>query len=137
VNTTMVASATRAQLRKSVRQYLDAMRALGRTPNRTVAFENVPRTAWLLDDPVPHAKRRRYLLLDDGDTWCETVYGPQPASSGLSNTYRWLAEPTPALSYALGRSLDDAREGGSGFLISATETGVLYSVSDRRALPRC
>jgi hypothetical protein len=136
VNTTIIASTTRAQLKKSVRQYLDAMRALGRAPNRTVAFESVPRTAWLLDDPVPHAKRRRYLLLDDGDTWCETVYGPQPASSGLANTYRWLAEPTPTLSYALGRSLDDAREGGSGFLIPTVETGVLYSVSDRRAVPR-
>ena len=136
MNTTIIASTTRAQLKKSVRQYLDAMRALGRAPNRTVAFENVPRTAWLLDDPVPHAKRRRYLLLDDGDTWCETVYGPQPASSGLPTPIVGWPNPRRPCPYALGRSLDDAREGGSGFLISAAETGVLYSVSDRRALPR-
>jgi hypothetical protein len=134
--TTTATTTTRAQLKKIVRQYLDAMRSLGRDPNRTVAFENVPRAAWLIDDPAPHAKRRRYLLLDDGDTWCETVYGPQPASSGLVNTYRWLPEPTPALAYTLGQSLDDARDGGSGFLIPAVETGVLYSVSDRRAMPR-
>ena len=136
VNTTIATTTARTQLKKTVRQYLDVMRSLGCGPNRTVAFESVARAAWLIDDPVPHAKRRRYLLLDDGDTWCETVFGPQPASSGLVNTYRWLAEPTPALTYTLGCSFDNARDGGSGFLIPAIEAGVLYSVSDRRAVPR-
>ena len=88
---------TRAQLKAFVRRYLQAMRSLGHAPNRTVAFENVPRSAWLIDDPEPHAERRRYLLLDDGDTWCETVHGPQTVASGLQNTYCWLDEPTPAL----------------------------------------
>jgi hypothetical protein len=127
---------TRAQLKAFVRRYLQAMRSLGHAPNRTVAFENVPRSAWLIDDPEPHAERRRYLLLDDGDAWCETIHGPQPVGSGLENTYGWLAETTPALSYALDRSLDDARAGGDGFLIPLIDTGGLYSVSDRRARPR-
>ncbi len=127
---------TRAQLKAFVRRYLQAMRSLGLAPNRTVAFENVPRSAWLIDDPEPHAERRRYLLLDDGDTWCETVHGPQTVASGLQNTYRWLDEPTPALTYALDRSLDDARLGGSGFLISRARAGEVYTVRDRRAHPR-
>jgi hypothetical protein len=127
---------TRAHLKRLVRRYLDAMRSLGLAPNRTVAFESIPRSAWLIDDPEPHAERRRYLLLDDGDTWCETIHGPQPVGSGLENTYRWLAEPTPALTYTLDRSLDDARGGGDGFLIPLIDIGGVYSVSDRRARPR-
>ena len=127
---------TRAHLKSLVRQYLDAMRSLGLTPNRTVAFESIPRSAWLIDDPEPHAVRRRYLLLDDGDAWCETVHGAQPVGSGLENSYRWLAAPTPALGYALDRSIDDAREGGDGFLIPVREAGAVYAVSDRRARPR-
>ncbi len=128
--------ATRVHLKRLVRQYLAAMRSLGLAPNRTVAFEDIPRSAWLIDDPEPHAHRRRYLLLDDGDTWCETVHGPQPVGSGLENTYRWLVEPTPALRYALDRSLDDARGGGDGFLIPVLDAGAVYAVSDRRARPR-
>ena len=127
---------TRAQLRSFVRRYLQTMRSLGHAPNRTVAFESVPLCAWLIDDPEPHAERRRYLLLDDGDSWCETVHGPQTVASGLQNTYRWLDEPTPALTYALDRSLDDARLGGDGFLISPAGAGELYTVRDRRARPR-
>jgi hypothetical protein len=127
---------TRVHLKALVRQYLEAMRSVGHTPNRTIAFESIPRAAWLIDDPEPHAHRRRYLLLDDGDAWCETVHGPQPIGSGLENTYRWLVEPTPALEYALDRSLDDARSGGDGFLVPALDAGALYTVSDRRLRPR-
>ena len=126
----------RAQLKAFVRRYLKAMRSLGHAPNRTVAFEDVPLSAWLIDDPEPQAERRRYLLLDDGDTWCETVHGPQTLASGLQNTYCWLDEPTPALAYALDRSLDDARLGGGGFLIAQAAAGELYTVRDRRAVPR-
>lgn len=131
-----IQTATRAHLKTMVRGYLDAMRELGLAPNRTVAFESARREAWLIDDPEPHAERRRYLLLDDGDTWCETVHGPQTVASGLQNTYRWLDEPTPALTYALDRSVDDARLGGNGFLISPAAAGELYTVRDRRARPR-
>ena len=131
-----IQTATRAHLKTMVRGYLDAMRELGLAPNRTVAFESARREAWLIDDPEPHAERRRYLLLDDGDAWCETIHGPQASGSGLENSYRWLAEPTPALRYTLDLSLHDAQAGGGGFLIPATEVGVLYSVSDRRAKPR-
>ena len=127
---------TRAQLRVFVRRYLKAMRSLGHSPNRTVAFESVPLCAWLIDDPEPHAERRRYLLMNDGDAWCETVYGPQPASSGLYNSYSWLAGPTPALAYTLDCSLDDARDGGDGYLFDKAPPGVWYTVSDRRSRPR-
>lgn len=85
---------------------------------------------------MPHARTRRYLLLDDGDAWCETIYGPQPVASGLSNTYSWLAEPTTSLQYALRESLDDARNGGDGFLIPLADAAATYSVSDRRSRPR-
>jgi len=131
-----IGAPTRVHLKRLVCRYLAAMRSLGHTPNRTVAFESIPRSAWLIDDPEPHSVRRRYLLLDDGDAWCETVHGAQPAGSGLENTYRWLAAPTPALSYALDRSLDDARDGGDGFLIPVLDAGAVYAVNDRRARPR-
>ena len=127
---------TREHLKRLVCEYLEVMRSLGRAPNRTVAFENVHLSAWLVDDPVPHARARRYLLLDDGDAWCETVYGPQPVASGLSNTYSWLAEPTTSLEYALRESLDDARSGGDGFLIPLADPAATYSVTDRRSRPR-
>ena len=80
--------------------------------------------------------RRRYLLLDDGDAWCETVYGAQPIGSGLENSYRWLVAPTPALGYMLDSSMDDARDGGDGFLIPVLDPDAVYAVSDRRARPR-
>ena len=104
--------------------------------NRTVAFESISRSAWLIDDPEPHAVRRRYLLLDDGDAWCETVHGAQPVGSGLENSYRWLTAPTPALGYVLDCSIDDARVGGDGFLIPVLDAAAVYAVSDRRARPR-
>ena len=126
----------RAELKALVRRYLAAMREMGRAPNRIVRFETVPLPAWLIDDPAPHAERRRYLLMNDGDTWCETVYGPQPASSGLQNSYSWLGGPTPALAYALDRSLDHARDGGDGFLFAKAPAGAWYTVSDRRSRPR-
>ncbi len=127
---------TRAHLKSLVRQYLDAMRSHGLTPNRTVAIDSIPRSASLIDEPEPQAMRRRYLLLDDGDAWCETVHGAQPVGSGLENSYHWLAALTPALSYALDRSIDDARDGGDGFLIAVRAAGAVYAVSDRRARPR-
>ena len=128
--------ATRAHLKRLVCEYLEDMRSLGRAPNRTVAFESVRLSAWLVDDPVPHSRTRRYLLLDDGDAWCETVYGPQPVASGLRNTYSWLSAPTTSLAYALHESLDDARAGGDGFLIAPADHGSAYVVSDRRSRPR-
>ena len=126
----------RVELKSLVRRYIAAMREMGRAPNRIVRFENVPLPAWLIDDPAPHAERRRYLLMNDGDAWCETVYGPQPASSGLYNSYSWLAGPTPALAYTLDCSLDDARDGGDGYLFDKAPPGVWYTVSDRRSRPR-
>jgi hypothetical protein len=126
----------RTELKALVRRYLAAVRALGCAPNRIVRFEDVPLSAWLLDDPAPHAERRRYLLMNDGDAWCETVYGPQPASSGLQNTYSWLAAATPALAYTLDSSLDDVRGGGEGYLFARTPPGAWYTVSDRRSRPR-
>jgi hypothetical protein len=133
---TNAGSATRAHLKRLVCEYLEDMRSLGRAPNRTVAFESVHLSAWLVDDPVPHSRTRRYLLLDDGDAWCETVYGPQPVASGLRNTYSWLSEPTTSLAFALHESLDDARAGGDGFLIAPADRGSAYVVSDRRSRPR-
>ena len=129
-------SATRAHLKRLVREYLGDMRSLGGAPNRAVVFENVRLSAWLLDDPVSHSRSRRYLLLDDGDAWCETVYGPQPVASGLRNTYSWLSEPTTSLAYALDQSRDDARAGGDGFLIAPADHGSVYLVDDRRSRPR-
>ncbi len=126
----------RTELKALVRRYLVAMREMGRAPNRIVRFENVPLPAWLIDDPAPHAERRRYLLMNDGDAWCETVYGPQPASSGLQNSYSWLGGPTPALAYTLDCSLGHAREGGDGFLFAKAPAGAWYTVSDRRSRPR-
>jgi len=126
----------RTELKALVRRYLTAMRTLGRAPNRIVRFDNVPLSGWLLDDPAPHAERRRYLLMDDGDAWCETVYGPQPASSGLQNSYAWLGAPTPALAYTLDCSIDNARGGGDGYLFERTPPGTWYTVSDRRSRPR-
>jgi len=136
VNAVTTGAPTRVHLKSLVREYLEAMRALGLTANRTVAFESISRSAWLIDDPEPHAVRRRYLLLDDGDAWCETVHGAQPVGSGLENSYRWLTAPTPALGYVLDCSIDDARVGGDGFLIPVLDAAAVYAVSDRRARPR-
>jgi len=125
----------REELRGSVRAYLSSLRALGREPNRVVRFEGVTLSAWLIDDPSPHALARRYLLLNDGDAWCETVYGVE-VPGGLSNTYEWLPELSAGLQYALECSLNDAHAGGDGFLVQHQSDEAIYLVADRRARPR-
>ena len=124
----------RAELKREVRSYLAAVRGLGRAPNRVVRFEGVTRSAWLVDDPMAHPHTRRYLLLDDGDAWCETVIVSTEGSR--HDTYEWLPEPTAGLRYALRYSLEDARAGGDGFLVQHGADEAIYLVDDRRARPR-
>ena len=128
-------SPQRQQLREAACAYVERMRALGRMPNRRVEFEGCGLPAWVLDDPIPHGLERRWLLLADGDTWCEIVYGPESAAAGLDNTYGWMTGPSEALHLALAESERDARAGGAGFLL-AERAAVPYPVRDRRAVPR-
>ena len=125
----------RQELKSAVRAYLTSLRGLGREPNRVVRFEGVTLSAWLIDDPSPHAMARRYLLMNDGDAWCETVYGVE-VPGGLANSYEWLPELTAGLQYAMECSLNDAHAGGDGFLVRHQPDETIYLVEDRRAQPR-
>lgn len=129
-------SSSRLQLRQAVLRYVAAMQDLGFEPNRRVTFEGVDKDAWLIDDPVPHALHRRWLLLEDGDAWCEAVHGAEAVGSGLENTYQWVDHVTEALLYAMDESLKDARAGGDGLLVTVHRKGTVYLVRDRRTRPR-
>jgi hypothetical protein len=128
-------SSERELMRKAVHAYLRTMRELGFAPNRHVAFEGVRRDAWLLDDPAPHALSRRWLLLDDGDTWCETVRRPEATDDGGQGA-RWVDHASETLLTLLASSVADARAGGGGFLATGSGTDLLHEVPDRRRRTR-
>jgi hypothetical protein len=129
-------SSERELMRQAVHAYLRTMRELGFVPNRHVAFEGVRRDAWLLDDPAPHALSRRWLLLDDGDTWCETVRRPEAPGDVSRGGAHWVDHSSEALLSVLAESIADARAGGCGFLATGDDTNALHEVTDRRRRPR-
>ncbi len=126
----------RGKLRTIVLDYLKKMRVLGRAANRSVAFADDVRgggpdtVGWLLEDPRSPAARHRYLLLEDGDVWYESLgpSGDEPAADRA-----WLEQPTDELATLLPKSLLDAQMGGTGFMVDE-ETGSAgpLVVGDRR-----
>lgn len=115
----------RGKLRRIVLDYLKKMRVLGRAPNRSVRFADAaqgegPDTfGWLLQDPRAQDARHRYLLMEDGDVWYESL---GPSGDGPAAAQEWLVQPTDDLATLLPKSLLDAQMGGSGFMIEE-ETG--------------
>jgi len=126
----------RGKLRRIVLDYLKKMRVLGRAPNRSVKFADAaegdgPDTSgWLLQDPRAQDARHRYLLMEDGDVWYESLgaSGDRPAASR-----QWLGQPTDDLASLLPKSLLDAQMGGTGYLIDEESGGDgPMAVGDRR-----
>jgi len=127
----------RGHLRRIVLDYLKKMRVQGRRANRRVKFVDVvqgegPDTmGWLLRDPRVENVQHRYLLMEDGDVWHESIgrAGEAPAAADK----QWLGQPTDDLASLLPRSLMDAQMGGTGFLIDEeSEAGGPLLVGDRR-----
>lgn len=116
----------RGKLRAIVLDYLKKMRVLGRAANRSVVFADGvqgggPDTVgWLLEDPRSQGVRHRYLLLEDGDVWYESLgpSGDEPAASKA-----WLEQPTDELATLLPKSLLDAQMGGAGFMVDEETAG--------------
>jgi hypothetical protein len=129
-------SPERELMRQAVHAYVRTMRELGLEPNRHVSFDGVRQHAWLIDDPAPHALSRRWLLLDDGDTWCETVRRPEPPGDVSRPGAHWVDHASEALLAVMAESIADARAGGRGFLVAGAGTDVLQEVPDRRQRPR-
>lgn len=126
----------RGKLRAIVLDYLKKMRALGRAANRSVTFADGVTGAgpdthgWLLEDPRSPGVRHRYLLLEDGDVWYESL---GPSSGEPAEARQWLEEPNDDLATLLPKSLLDAQIGGTGFMVDeeAGSDGPLV-VGDRR-----
>jgi hypothetical protein len=127
----------RGHLRKIVLDYLKKMRVLGRAANRSVKFtdavqgEGPDTVGWLLQDPRVQNVQFRYLLMEDGDVWHESI-----GSAGVEATAadkQWLGQPTDDLASLLPKSLLDAQMGGAGFMIDEeSNAGGPLLVGDRR-----
>jgi len=129
----------RAKLREIVTKYQGVMATLGKAPNCSVAFvdaDGSPSPArvrgWLLKDPRPEADGHRYVLLTDGDVWCEvepsTGDGEGPGAQRI-----WLNGPDDDLVTLLARSQANVRTGGGGFLEDEEHVELdAYLVTDRR-----
>lgn len=126
----------RGQLRKIVLDYLKKMRVLGRAANRSVRFvdaaqgEGPDTVGWLIRDPRVQNVQLRYVLMEDGDVWHESIgaAGAEPAAADK----QWLGQPTDDLATLLPKSLLDAQMGGSGFMIDEESGGDPLLVGDRR-----
>lgn len=126
----------RGHLRKIVLDYLKKMRVLGRAANRSVKFvdavqgEGPDTVGWLIHDPRVQNVEHRYVLIEDGDVWHESIgaAGTEPAAADK----QWLGQPTDDLATLLPKSLLDAQMGGSGFLIDEESAGRPLLVGDRR-----
>lgn len=121
----------RERLHARVGKHVRALDELGLAPNRTITLGGTVFHGWLLDDPFAQASSRRWLLLPDGDVWCEAAYLAGPWRQDQSLAYGWLTQPTPALESVLGLSLAEAR-GGGALLATPGAATATYRVADRR-----
>lgn len=111
----------RGHVRRIVLDYLKKLRVLGRAPNRSIAFTDAVQGAgpdtmgWLLQDPRVQNVQHRYVLMEDGDVWHESIgaAGAEPAVDDK----QWLGQPTDDLASLLPKSLLDAQMAGTGYLI--------------------
>jgi hypothetical protein len=120
----------RERLRRDVRSHVEALAHAGLSPNRTVVLGGAVIAGWLIDDPYAQMTSRRWLLMSDGDVWCEAAYVATPWSADLGASHGWLSGPTPALDAVLELSADEVREGG--LLARPTPSGAPVRVSERR-----
>ena len=120
----------RERLRRRVRTHLEALADAGLSANRTIVLGGAVMAGWLIDDPYAQVTSRRWLLLPDGDVWCEAAYRVTPWSADRGATFGWLSAPAPALDAVLELSADEI--GGSGLLASPLKSGAPYRVADRR-----
>lgn len=129
----------RGKLRQIVLEYQRKMRVMGFVPNREITFcDCVPgrpgeSVGWLLDDPRVENVHQRYVLLQDGDVWHESLGGSANGGPPSSGDKQWLGEPTDDLTTLLPKSLMDAQRGGGGFLSDEGERAdAPLVVADRR-----
>jgi len=117
----------RGHLRRIVLDYLKKMRVLGRAANRSITFVDAAQATgpdtvgWLLQDPRVQNVQLRYVLMEDGDVWHESIGGTGEAPAATDK--QWLGQPTDDLASLLPKSLMDAQMGGSGFLIDEESAG--------------
>jgi len=124
------------ELSTTVVSFLDSLRDLGQRPNRTVVFKGAtaPDAAggtcggWLLDDTLFSDRSTRWLLLDDGNVWHETLYETEEESYPECTWVDWRSE---RLSEVLKRTLADVRRGGRGGLAQGDGQDQFF-VRDRR-----
>ena len=120
----------RERLHRRVRTHVEALADAGLPANRTIVLGGAVMPGWLIDDPYAQATSRRWLLLPDGDVWCEAAYRVTPWSADRGATYGWLSAPASALDAVLELSADEV--GGGGLLASPSKSGAPYRVADRR-----
>jgi hypothetical protein len=124
--------APREQLRARVTEHLRTIDALGLHANRSVSLGGTVFPAWLLDDPLAQVTARRWLLLPDGDVWCEAAYAVRPSAHTDGTDFGWLTRPNRGLESVLDLALHEARHGGAGLLVDRRGVPAPYPVGDRR-----
>jgi hypothetical protein len=126
----------RAQVKTVVKDYVDELRSRGCSPNRRVKLGQAIFNAWLIFDPFHHSVSQRWLLLDDGDVFCETTFAPDPEDTRCDARCTWIDRPDDSLLRTLEQSLIDLSGGGDGFLCEPRDEQPVFFVSDRRRRPR-
>ena len=116
--------------------FIDRLRDLGQRPNRTVVFMGATATeveagtcvGWLLDDTLFGDRPTRWLLLDDGNVWHETLYETEVESYPECT---WVDWSSTRLTEVLTLTLADVQRGGRGGLAQGDGHDQFY-VRDRR-----
>jgi hypothetical protein len=124
------------EMSTAVLSFIDCLRDLGRRHNRTVVFMGAAPTddgagtcgGWLLDDTLFQDRTTRWLLLDDGNVWHETLYETAEESYPECTWVDWHSE---RLSEVLKLTLEDVRRGGRGGLAEGDGQDQFF-VHDRR-----
>jgi len=120
----------------AVVSFIDRLRDLGQQPNRTVVFKRPAEAdvetgscqGWLLDDTLFRDRPTRWLLLDDGNVWHETLYETEVESYPECT---WVDWHSARLTEVLTMTLEDIRRGGRGGLAQGDGHDQFY-VHDRR-----
>ena len=126
----------RTQARAEVKRHVETLRDRGCSPNRRVQLGEAVFDAWLIADPHHHALCQRWLLLDDGDVFCETLFGAETSDQPGRGVYGWIDSCDESLLGSLRQSLADLDDGGRGFLCGPSGERPFFFVPDRRSRPR-
>jgi hypothetical protein len=124
------------ELATVVVSFISRLRDLGCQPNRTVVFGDAAPLkeepgvcrGWLLDDTLFRDRSARWLLLDDGHVWHETLYETEEESFPECTWVEWRSE---RLTELLTLTLTDVQRGGRGGLAQG-DGHDQFRVHDRR-----